>query len=358
MKRIFKMILRIICMVLGCAIILAALFLCFCAVTTLKVKPLESMGVSGEGSSKLKADSGIKIMTWNIGYGGLDENMDCFLDGGTMVTAVSEDAVKTNMKAMEEKIQGEDPDIFLLQEIDLKSRRSFKVDELAMMRDTFGDRYSSSYACNFKAGYIPIPLGNGLGRVEAGISSFSKFAISSSERVQLPIPFKWPVSMLNLKRCLLVSRMELEGSDKELVIVNLHLEAYDDGEGKAKQLGQLMDLLSEEYEKGNYVIAGGDFNQTFSTCDYGKYPKMNDWVCPVIDAGLYPGFQFVMDDEVPTCRSLYKTYFDSDKKTHQYYMIDGFIVSDNIEIERLETLDLGFRNTDHNPVVMEISLKR
>ena len=41
--------------------------------------------------------------------------------------------------------------------------------------------------------------------------------------------------------------MPIEGSDKELVSINLHLEAYDDGEGKAKQLKQLMDLLKEEY---------------------------------------------------------------------------------------------------------------
>ncbi len=129
------------------------------------------------------------------------------------------------------------------------------------------------------------------------------------------------------------------------------------GDAKAKQLGQLMDLLKEEYEKGNYVIAGGDFNQTFSTTDYAKYPKMNDWVCPVIDASLYPGFQFLMDDTHPTCRSLYKTYFDSDKEHHQYYMIDGYVVSGNIEVTSLETMDLGFKNTDHNPVTLSFVLK-
>ena len=38
-----------------------------------------------------------------------------------------------------------------------------------------------------------------------------------------------------------------------LVAVNLHLEAYDDGEGKAAQTAMLFDILEEEYAKGNYV---------------------------------------------------------------------------------------------------------
>ena len=38
-------------------------------------------------------------------------------------------------------------------------------------------------------------------------------------------------------------------------------------------------------------------------------------------------------------------------------MIDGFIISDNLEIEHVETLDLGFKNADHNPVVVTLRLK-
>jgi len=45
------------------------------------------------------------------------------------------------------------------------------------------------------------------------------------------------------------------------VLVNLHLEAYDSGEGKIAQTKLLVEFLEQEYAKGNYVIAGGDFNQ-------------------------------------------------------------------------------------------------
>ena len=117
-----------------------------------------------------------------------------------------------------------------------------------------------------------------------------------------------------------------------------------------------MGLMQEEFNKGNYVIAGGDFNQTYSNVDISKYPKRNDWVCPVIDVAQYPDFTFRMDDLVPTCRSLNKPYYNTDKETHQYYMIDGFVVSNNITINSLETLNLDFKNTDHNPVLMSFKL--
>ena len=152
--------------------------------------------------------------------------------------------------------------------------------------------------------------------------------------------------------------MAIEDSDKELVSINLHLEAYDDGEGKAKQLAILMDFMKAEYDKGNYVIAGGDFNQTFSTTNYEKYPPNPNWVCPVIEAENYPSFTFRMDDTYPTCRSLQTVYAGADKSNFQYYMIDGFVVSNNITINSLETLNLGFKNTDHNPVKMSISLNK
>ncbi len=37
-------------------------------------------------------------------------------------------------------------------------------------------------------------------------------------------------------------------------------------------------------------------------------------------------------------------------------MIDGFIVSGNVKVRSLKTLDEGFRYSDHNPVVLEATL--
>ena len=42
--------------------------------------------------------------------------------------------------------------------------------------------------------------------------------------IALPESFTWPVKTCNLKRCMLETRIPLEGSDKELVMINFHLE--------------------------------------------------------------------------------------------------------------------------------------
>lgn len=331
--------------------------LIFASATTLKVQDTEAMDINGTLSNKVSKDDEIHLLTWNAGYGALDERQDCYWDGGTGVYGESKEVVEENISALKNKIIELDPDIFFMQELDLDSRRSYFINEYESFKETFNtDTYESSFARNFKAGLVPLPLYQMTGKVDAGIATFSKYHINESTRVQLPIPFSWPMSLFNLKRCLLVNRIATNNNGKDLVMINLHLEAYDDGEGKAKQLAMLMDIMKEEYDKGNYVIAGGDFNQTFSTVDLTKYPKLNDWVCPVIEAENYPDFSFNMDDTHPTCRSLYKVYKDADKANHQYYMIDGFIVSNNVQINHLETIDLDFKNTDHNPVSMKISL--
>ena len=163
---------------------------------------------------------------------------------------------------------------------------------------------------------------------------------------------------MNLKRCLLVSYLPIEGSDAELVLVNLHLEAYDDGEGKIAQTKQLMDFLEEEYEKGNYVIAGGDFNQVFPGA-LEAYPNTHpeNWIPGVLEESSLPeGFSFVYDLSVPSCRLLNQPYDPSDTANTQHYVIDGLIVSPNVTVEAAETLDLGFANSDHNPVRLAFTL--
>ena len=355
-KKVLKIVLLSVGGVLVTVVSLFGGFLIYASATTLQVKDVEKMKVNGEVNEKVDKSSNMSLLTWNIGYGALDERADFYMDGGKGVIGESKENTINNVNTMSKKIQELNPDVFFIQEADLDSKRSHYVNDEKILKEYFDEsHYEQSFAKNFQAGYIPIPSGNTLGKVKSGITTFAKYDTELSNRIQLPIPFSWPIKLFNLKRCLLVSYLPIKDSEQKLVLVNLHLEAYDDGEGKAKQLKQLMDLMKEEYDKGNYVIAGGDFNQTFSTTNYQKYPKMNDWVCPVIEANDYQSFKFLMDDTYPTCRSLYKPYYNSDKANHQYYMIDGFIVSNNIKVNKLETINLDFANSDHNPVMMNVS---
>ena len=64
----------------------------------------------------------------------------------------------------------------------------------------------------------------------------------------------------------------------------------------------------------------------------------------------------LMDGRAPTCRSLDRPLAGADRENFQYYLIDGFIVSDNLRVEEMETVSLDFTSTDHNPVRLTVTL--
>ena len=348
--------LKFIGTVLLIVVLLVAGLIGFLSVTEYKPADSEEIAVEGEASEELAPGDDLTVMSWNIGYGALGDNADFFMDGGKGVKTADEERVMSNMEGIIEETSSLDPDIIMFQETDRDSTRSNHINEYKMLQDTYQE-YCSSFTNNFKVAFLPYPVPP-MGKVDSGIATFSSYPVSGAERIQLPIPFSWPVRMANLKRCVLISRVPLKGTDKELVLVNLHLEAYDDGEGKKAQTAMLADILQAEKEKGNYVIAGGDFNQTFSSADISSYVvKPDNWQAGMLDETQFAeGWQFMMNEKVPSCRSLIEPYINADKDDFQYYLIDGFIVSDNIKVTGVENQDLGFVVSDHNPVYMKLQL--
>ena len=64
-----------------------------------------------------------------------------------------------------------------------------------------------------------------------------------------------------LDRCFLVNRYPLENGS-ELIIINTHNEAFDKGNIHKTQMAYLKEFILQEYNNNNYIIAGGDWNQT------------------------------------------------------------------------------------------------
>ena len=405
-----KKVLKWIGIFVGAILLVGIIFLIW--LTAVEYKPADTEKVevdSTYGSQKLLYEGDeFSLMTWNIGYGCLGDNADFFLDGGKGVMTATQERREVNIAGLKGTIVSKEPDIIFFQEVDRDSKRSYNKDELLELSvglselldqnnandilndleeysatkgtdvnieivggdnksgdsDKLGNGYSTSFAYNYKAEYVPYPIPQCLGKVNSGIATFSKFNVEDAERISLPCPFKWPVKTINLKRCLLVNRIPVVDEDeketgKELVLVNLHLEAYDGGENKAAQTEQLREFLQSEYDKGNYVIAGGDFNQAFSNVDLSMYPeKEGNWHCGLIETSDFGNnFQCEMDNSKPTCRLLDQPYQGADKDSFQYYMIDGFIVSDNIEVGETKTIGTFFAPSDHNPVLMNVKLK-
>ncbi|MCR4563315.1 MAG: endonuclease/exonuclease/phosphatase family protein [Clostridiales bacterium] len=353
-----KLVFKIIGIVLLVIIVAFAGLVGFLSVTEYKPADITAnLEIGGKADKSVKVGDSLTVMSWNIGYGALGDNADFFMDGGESVNTADEERVRSNMDGVISEYELTKPDIIFFQEIDKNSTRSHHINEYELLQNTLKG-YNSTFANNFKVTFLPYPIPP-IGKVDSGVATFSSYPIIDAERRQLPIPFSWPVSMMNLKRCLLVSRVKIEGTDKYLVLVNLHLEAYDDGEGKIAQTKMLADFLNEEAKNGNYIIAGGDFNQIFSSADVNAYPAQEGkWAAGEIDVTQIDGeWQFLMDSSVPSCRSLDRPLENADKDSFQYYLIDGFIVSKNIKVESCENQDLGFKVSDHNPVVLKITLE-
>lgn len=340
-------------------ILLLGLFL-FLTVTEFRPKSTEKLEVNslkGDTFDTVQEGESLKILTWNMGYGALGDNADFFMDGGTHVNTATSQRVQENTSAVIDELKSQRADVMFLQEVDQDSTRSHHINERQDIQEAM-DGYQWTFANNFKVKYVPYPWPP-IGKVDSGIMTLSRFAQTDSTRISLPCPFKWPVRMANLKRCLMVNRIPVEGSKKELVLINLHLEAYDDGAGKAKQTKALLKVMQQEADKGNYVIAGGDFNQTFSNVDATKYkPEKDKWTPGIINVEDFgKDFTLQMDDSNATCRSLDKAYKGADHDNFLRYMLDGFIVSKNVEITSVKTNNLNFKNSDHNPVTMTVTLK-
>lgn len=325
-------------------------------VTEYKPGPADEVALIGNGTKTLKKNSKLTITTWNIGYAGLGAASDFFMDGGKNVVTGDEAYVKDNLSGIEDYLVSTNSDIIFLQEVDRDSKRTYSIHEEKEIQTVLSD-YQSSMGFNFRCLFVPYPWPP-IGRVNSGIQTLTKFDATSATRLGLPNPFSWPVRAANLKRCLLENRIPIEGSNKELVIYNLHLEAYDDGDGKKEQTERLAAVLDAERRKGNYVIAGGDFNQIFSNVDSSNFPNISDELWQPGDINIdefRKGFNFYMDENEPTCRSLDKPY-DQNDENFQYYIIDGFILSENITVDSISTDNLGFKNSDHNPVNLKVTL--
>ncbi len=351
-----KKLIACVCILLGVLIAAAALLIGWLTLNEYRPADTEALQLSGAQSNR-KAAVGetIRVLTMNVGYGSLGAEQDFFMDGGEMTRPESQSIVEENIRGILSGLGLRKADIYLLQEVDRDSYRSYGLDEAEMLRRGLGGNMAFAY--NYNCDFVPFPWPP-IGRVKSGLATYTVFEVSSAVRESLPVPFAWPVRTANLKRCMLVERIPVEGSDKELVIINLHLEAYDDGEGKAAQTKQLMQLISREYAKGNYVIAGGDFNQVFEDAK-NAYPVLDEnyWQPGMLlSSDLPQGFRYVYDATVPTCRLLNEPYSGNRSRT-QLYVIDGFIVSDNLHVRHAETVDLNFAHTDHQPVYLEVSLK-
>ena len=319
------------------------------------------LDITGQGQTAVLSDSVLSAIIWNVGYAGLGKESDFFYDNdgfllskGHMVRPGKELTVK-NIAGMKQVIGQTKADFWLFQEMDERSKRSYFMD----MVDTTAlvlNGISHTFAPNYKTPRVPLPLlepWNAYGEVLSGLATYSRFTPASAHRYQLPGDFGWPMRIFNLDRCLAVHRYK-HAKGPDLVMINIHNSAFDKGGVlKQQELGYLRKLVLAEYKKGNYVVAGGDWNMcppNFPSDAFspGQGQRLN------LDADFFPeDWLWVYDPRVATNRQLDSPYEAGKTFTT---LIDFFLVSPNVKVRTIKGIDLQFQHSDHQPVWLEFEL--
>lgn len=299
------------------------------------------------------------IVSQNIGFGAYVKDYSFFMDGGVESRARSSESVIDVFNQANSVISGYDPDFILFQEVDTDSTRSLHIDETKLLKD-YNPNMDYVFGENYHSAYLMYPVLEPHGKSNSGICTFSKYSIDSALRRSLPITTSVS-KVLDLDRCYTVSRIPTDNG-KELVLYNVHLSAYaTEGNVKDRQVEILAADMQAEYDKGNYCVAGGDFNadltgDSVATLNNGlqvDFGWCQNFPEELLSDNLIVCKDYSCGEERPSCRNCDKGYEEGDFTI----IVDGYVVTDNVEVTYLENVQTGFAYSDHNPVVIKFVLK-
>ena len=337
---------------------------------------VEEISQNTEAGNELTTEKNYSALTYNIGFGAYTPDFSFFMDGGKSSWAKSKDSVKETIKGAGELVASKDPDFALVQEIYLDATRSYHVNEYSILKENI-PAYNCVFAQNYDSAFLFYPFTQPHGKSKAGLALFSKYPITGSLRRSFPISTSF-TKFFDLDRCYSISRVPVDNG-KELVIFELHMSAYGNSDAiREGQIRMLSEDMQKEYEAGNYVICGGDFNHDLKAADTqskasdasnntqtdsGDSAEPESWTYPFPRSELPEHFSFCLDqlseDEKNnlwnSARNADMEYVPGETYT---VTLDGFIISDNVECTKYENVNTGYSYSDHDPVYMEFQLKK
>lgn len=350
---------------IGIVVVLSLLIIGYVVYVLTAYHRIGDMTLAAENNAKpaefavVEKDTEYSIMSYNIGFGAYEADFGFFMDGGTESWAWSEARLMDNLAQIGELLRTTDADFYLLQEVDRDSTRSYHVDELNLLNLYLGDR-AAIWAQNYDSPFLFYPFTQPHGKSVSGITTASRYLIHDCQRIEVPIEDSL-MKLVDLDRCYSRCRLDVAGGG-EMVLYNLHLSAYtSDGVVAVEQLELLIADMASEAAKGNYVVCGGDFNKDLlgdSSEYFGVSGEDYTWA-QSLPEGIFDGtgLQLIApldeNNPVPTCRNA-----DGPYNLDQFVLtIDGFIVSENVEVVESAVVDTAFAYSDHNPVTMTFKLK-
>lgn len=354
-KKIFKWLMSILAVFL----LIIISYLIYGYTTYYRLPDTLSIQTERPLNNSLTTNQSYIISTFNIGYGSYPQDYSFFMDGGTYSRAYNQETVLNNMTGITHTIQQLNPDIALFQEVDVEGDRSQHVDEVAFLTNQFSDK-SWLFTQNYDSAFLFYPILDPIGKAKSGLLTMANSKISDSTRYSLPIETNFN-KFFDLDRAFVASHLPVSNG-KTLTLINIHLSAYtkDPSIGQA-QLDKLFGFMEEEYQKGNYVIVGGDYNHDVLQGDSPKLfqttTEVQTWTHPFPTEQLSHHFRLANDglreQKIPSARALDQGY---QAGITFVTLVDGFIISDNVTLQKVSVHDGQFMNSDHNPVSMQFML--
>lgn len=381
MKKTVKKIFKVLGIVLGVILLALIAYIIYLYASyhriednlVLEVEPAPDAGEDLEGltsgarsasasalyNSSLTTGQEYSALTYNLGFGAYTPDFSFFMDGGKSSWAKSKESVQDTIQGAGELIASYDPDFALLQEVDLDSTRSYHVNEYSLLKDCLSS-YNSVFAQNYDSAFLFYPFTQPHGSSKSGLALFSRYQVTDSLRRSFPVSTSFS-KFFDLDRCYSISRVPVDNG-KELVIFELHMSAYGNSDAiREGQIRMLADDMQKEYEAGNYVLCGGDFNHDLKASEDDSENR-ESWAYPFPRAILPDHFSFCIDQLTDEERD---SLWDSARNADMEYVpgetytvtLDGFIISDNIECVSYDNINTGYIYSDHDPVYLEFTLK-
>ncbi len=323
-----------------------------------EVMPAES-ACNGAAPATLKPGDKIKILSWNIQYGG-SRKYNFFYDGGKDVIA-EKSVVEETVKGIGELVEKLQPDIILWQEIDRNSKRSAYVDQLQKLWNPkrFACYTTAPY---FRSVHVPTPGHQHMGRVDMHLTIFSRFKIQNPTRFALAqMKESFIHRAFGLKRAILRAEIPIEGQKQPFVLLNTHFDAFSFGDGTLdKQVARMSELIREADKQGSPWIAAGDFNLLPPKDDPKRLGAVEAKYYNPPDTNpltkMFSEFRSILSlDEYNKNREKYNTYIRFGAKQTDRW-IDHVFLHKQLKLERYEVVQNFL--SDHLPLVFEITLPK
>jgi endonuclease/exonuclease/phosphatase family metal-dependent hydrolase len=245
-------------------------------------------------------------------------------------------------------------DFLMLQEVDTASYRSYGENQYEAIAEALED-HGSLFAKNYDVAFVPLPVFRPMAGVTSGLALFSRYFCTSASMIVFPGNYAWPMGLFMPDRCFIKAVFRLPGG-KDLVLINTHNSAFDDGSLRKQQLETLYSVMMKAYSQGHYVIAGGDWNMNPAGFDESLF-KSHDAGFSIAGmdglSGPDNSWTVAYDPYYPTNRDISGPYSEGGNPAT---IIDFFICSPNVEVLSTRTLYDHFEYSDHHPVYLRFSL--